>query len=42
VTIELSRLEFLSGAPSPMAAKVAAAKAFHEAYEKGSRTCSNR
>jgi elongation factor G len=35
VTIELSRLEFLSGVPSPMAAKVAAAKAFHEAYEKG-------
>jgi len=35
VTIELSRLEFLSGVPSPMASKVAAAKAFHEAYEKG-------
>jgi elongation factor G len=35
VAIELSRLEFLSGAPSPMAAKVAAAKAFHEAYENG-------
>ena len=35
VTIELSRLEFLSAVPSPMAAKVAAAKAFHEAYEKG-------
>jgi elongation factor G len=35
VTIELSRIEFLSGVPSPMAAKVAAAKAFHEAYEKG-------
>ncbi|MDO8738974.1 elongation factor G [Candidatus Deferrimicrobium sp.] len=34
-TIELSRLEFLSGVPSPMVAKVAAAKAFHEAYEKG-------
>jgi len=35
VAIELSRLEFLSGVPSPMVAKVAAAKAFHEAYEKG-------
>jgi elongation factor G len=35
VTIEVSRAEFLSGAPSAMAAKVAAAKAFHEAYEKG-------
>ena len=35
VTIEVSRAEFLSGVPSPMAAKVAAAKAFHEAYEKG-------
>ncbi len=35
VAIELSRLEFLSGVPSPMAAKVAAAKAFHEAYENG-------
>ncbi|MGZ8432291.1 MAG: EF-Tu/IF-2/RF-3 family GTPase, partial [Candidatus Deferrimicrobiaceae bacterium] len=35
VAIDLSRLEFLSGVPSPMAAKVAAAKGFHEAYEKG-------
>ena len=35
VTVEVSRLEFLSGVPSPMAAKVAAAKAFQEAYEKG-------
>ncbi|MBP2683792.1 MAG: translation elongation factor [Deltaproteobacteria bacterium] len=35
VTIEVSRAEFLSGVPSAMAAKVAAAKAFHEAYEKG-------
>jgi elongation factor G len=35
VTIELFRLEFLSGVLSPMAAKVSAAKAFHEAYEKG-------
>jgi elongation factor G len=35
VAIELTRIEFLSGVPSPMAAKVAAAKAFHEAYEKG-------
>jgi elongation factor G len=35
VTVEVPRLEFLSGVPSPMAAKVAAAKAFQEAYEKG-------
>jgi len=35
VTIEVSRAEFLSGVPSAMAAKVAAAKAFHEAYAKG-------
>jgi elongation factor G len=35
VTVEVARLEFLSGVPSPMAAKVAAAKAFQEAYEKG-------
>ncbi len=35
VTIEVSRAEFLSGIPSAMAAKVAAAKAFHEAYERG-------
>jgi elongation factor G len=35
VAVEVSRLEFLSGVPSPMAAKVAAAKAFQEAYEKG-------
>jgi elongation factor G len=35
VTVEVSRLDFLSGVPSPMAAKVAAAKAFQEAYEKG-------
>ncbi len=35
VTIELSRIEFLSGVPSPMVAKVAAAKAFREAYENG-------
>lgn len=35
VTIEVSRAEFLSGVPSGMAAKVAAAKAFHEAYAKG-------
>jgi elongation factor G len=35
VTVDLSRLEFLSGVPSPMVAKVSAAKAFQEAYEKG-------
>jgi elongation factor G len=35
VAVEVSRLEFLSGVPSPMAAKVAAAKAFQESYEKG-------
>jgi len=35
VTVEVSRAEFLSGVPSPMAAKVAAAKGFQEAYEKG-------
>ena len=35
VTVEVSRAEFLSGIPSPMASKVAAAKAFQEAYEKG-------
>ncbi len=35
VTIELSRIEFLSGVPSPMIAKVAAAKAFRDAYENG-------
>jgi elongation factor G len=35
VTVAVSRAEFLSGVPSPMAAKVAAAKAFQEAYEKG-------
>ncbi len=35
VEISVSRVEFLSGLPSPMAAKVGAAKAFQEAYEKG-------
>ncbi|MGE5246701.1 MAG: elongation factor G, partial [Verrucomicrobiota bacterium] len=35
VTVDLSRMEFLSGVPSPMVAKVASAKAFQEAYEKG-------
>jgi elongation factor G len=35
VTIDLARMEFLSGVPSQMVAKVAAAKAFQEAYEKG-------
>jgi elongation factor G len=35
VTVDVSRVEFLSGIPSPMAAKVAAAKGFQEAYEKG-------
>ena len=35
VTVDLARLEYLSGVPSQMVAKVAAAKAFREAYEKG-------
>jgi len=42
VTIELLRLEFLSGTPRRWRPKVAAAKAFHEASEKGKPTCSNR
>jgi len=35
VAVDLTRLEFLSGVPSQMVAKVAAAKAFQEAYERG-------
>jgi elongation factor G len=35
VTVDLTRLEFLSGVPSQMVAKVSAAKAFQEAYERG-------
>jgi elongation factor G len=35
VTVDLIAMDFLSGAPSQMVAKVAAAKAFQEAYEKG-------
>jgi len=35
VAVDLTRIEFLSGVPSQMVAKVAAAKAFQEAYEKG-------
>ncbi len=35
VAVDLSRMEFLSGVPSQVVAKVAAAKTFQEAYEKG-------
>ncbi|MCL1925743.1 MAG: elongation factor G [Syntrophorhabdaceae bacterium] len=35
VTVEVSSISFLSGVASQMVAKVAAAKAFQEAYEKG-------
>jgi elongation factor G len=35
VVVDVSRVEFFSGAPSPMAAKVATVMAFREAYEKG-------
>jgi elongation factor G len=35
VTVDLSGMVFLSGVPSQVVGKVAAAKAFQEAYEKG-------
>jgi elongation factor G len=35
VAVDLTGIAFLSGAASPMVAKVSAAKAFQEAYEKG-------
>ncbi|MCL5966136.1 MAG: hypothetical protein M1550_02800 [Deltaproteobacteria bacterium] len=35
VAVDVTRVEFLSGTPSPLAAKVAAAMAFHAACGKG-------